>query len=322
MRQASETPRSSFQDTDILAVHPDLRTGTFGQAGFRSPCYPPSSILLGPEPICASRFKGENLPQVYQEDWTPKPSVCCFVNQSHHGLDPRSPNDVRSRQDLYSNFSTWEYFEGPRQTFRSNGYRLCGSALIFPGNQPNIQHIVPSTPMPSGEDDPEMDQWVSYDDQGCIAGKARSEDTPNAGPWNGGDSGDFILPKGKYTHAHNLDHRAFLLDFFEYSLPLLLPRAGATVRYHPEAFRFYHLHTPRSECLPSLFPPALLMHLLPSLHPLYTLPSPSARTFPPYPSLSHTTLPFFIHPFRSSFFLVLSIPPSTFFRYRPQQKTN
>lgn len=208
-RQASETPRSNFQDTDILAMHSDLRTGILGQAGFRYPCYPPSSILLGPEPIRAPRFKGENLLQVYRQDWTPKLSLCCCGDQSCHGLDPRSPDDVTSWQVLDSSISTWEDFEGPRQTFRNSGYHLWGSALILLGHQPSIQHIVPSTSMLSGEDDPKIDQWVSYDDQGCITGQARLEGTPNAGPQS---ARDLILPNCKYTFAHNPDHRAFLFD--------------------------------------------------------------------------------------------------------------
>lgn len=158
-----------------------------------------------------------------------------------------------------------------------------GLRTFFLGNQPNIQHI---TPMPSGKDNPEMDQWVSYENRGYIAG-----------PWSVGDSGDAVLPKGKYTRAHNPDHRAFLCDSHQHSLLLLLPRAGATVRYHLEAFCpitcacpvpivFLHSFHPAS-------PPALVAFLLTlrsytvfSLFPfpLSAQPLTSSCQYPPSPS--------------------------------------
>lgn len=254
----------------------DRRPGNFGHPDPRYPYYPWSPILQNPVHVRTPGCYGETLPQSYQDDWTPKPPIGCFVNQSHHGLDPRSPHGVISRQVSDSRASTSEACQGPLQAFRTDGCCLWGPVLICLGH-PLAQDAVPDTRMPSGHDVVGANQWASEDDRDYIAGQARVEEIDNPVLWTAGASGDSSQPNCKYTHALNSDSRAFLFASRRSNLPLLLPRAEATVRYHPEAFCFY-------TC-----PSAVLIVSLHSIH----WPSPSISL--PLPFLSLLSSPSALH---------------------------
>lgn len=221
--QASVDPRSHFQDLNVLATHqhPQMRldhldrdyTWTLNRQDPATPVH-----------MWDSDNNDETLLEIcrlgdQQQYWTPKQTTDNYVDQSHNVLDPRSPHGVISLQTNGLLCPRLDEYKGPLQASPSSGYYSWNHACSPIGYPHRSQEVILSMAVPPGQEKPQVDLWMTDDNQKYAIAQTRTGECPKGEPWMGENSESRIKPNCKFTHAHNPDHRAFF--FWTFTLCIL-----------------------------------------------------------------------------------------------------